>query len=173
MRLACLRSLFSLAFFASALILAGAFYLEFAKGLVPCPLCQSQRMLLGAFAAVCLVARLRVSGQGGARRYALTALLLALSGGLLAVRQIWLQAHVVVPSAQCARPLGVLVEQGAYHEVVQALLLGSAECASINWSFLDLSLPEWSLLAFLVLAALALARVLQARAPQLGKSLKP
>ena len=46
MPLACLRSLFSLAFVASLLILAGAFYLEFAKGLLPCPLCQSQRVVL-------------------------------------------------------------------------------------------------------------------------------
>ncbi|MBV6289516.1 disulfide bond formation protein B [Pseudomonas aegrilactucae] len=173
MRLACLRSLFSLAFVASALILGGAFYLEFAKGLVPCPLCQSQRAVLGAFAVVCLVARLRVSGQGGARRYAVAALLLALAGGVLAVRQIWLQGQPAASSVPCARPLGGLIEQGAYREVVQALLLGSDECASINWSFLDLSLPEWSLLAFLVLGALVLARLLQGGPPWVGKSLKP
>ncbi|NER62158.1 disulfide bond formation protein B [Pseudomonas sp. MAFF212428] len=173
MRLACLRSLFSLAFVASVLILAGAFYLEFAKGLVPCPLCQSQRMLLGTFAAVCLIARLRVTGQAGARRYAAVALLLALAGGLLAVRQIWLQGQAVVASVPCPRPLGVLIEQGAYSDVLQALVLGSVECASIHWSFLDLSLPEWSLLAFLVLAALALARLLQGSPLRASKSLKP
>jgi len=172
MPLACLRSLFSLAFVALVLILAGAFYLEFAKGLLPCPLCQSQRVVLAAFAAVCLVARLRVS-QGRARRYAVTALLLALAGGLLAVRQIWLQGQAVATSVPCARPLGVLIEQGDYRDALQALVLGSGECASITWSFLDLSLPEWSLLAFLVLGALALARLLQQGAPAMGKSLKP
>ena len=77
MPLACLRSLFSLAFVASVLLLGGAFYLEFTKGLVPCPLCQSQRVLLGVFAAVCLVARVHAPAQAGARRYAAVALALA------------------------------------------------------------------------------------------------
>ena len=173
MPLACLRSLFSLAFVASVLILGGAFYLEFAKGLVPCPLCQSQRMLLGVFAGVCLVARLHAPAQAGARRYAATALAMALAGGLLAVRQIWLQGSMGGHGDTCSMSLGALIEQGALADVVHAMLLGSADCASINWSFLDLSVPEWSLLGFLLLAALALARLLLPRASAQAKPLKP
>ena len=173
MPLACLRSLFSLAFVASLLILAGAIYLEFTKGLVPCPLCQSQRVLLVVFAGVCLAARLHAPGQPGARRYAAAALGLALGGGLLAVRQIWLQGSGVAAGEACSMPLGALIEQGSLADVLHAMLLGSADCASITWSFLDLSLPEWSLLAFLLLAALALARLLYVQPAATGKSLKP
>lgn len=70
-------------------------------------------------------------------------------------------------------PLGALIEQGSLADVLHAMLLGSADCASITWSFLDLSLPEWSLLAFLLLAALALARLLYVQPAATGKSLKP
>ena len=57
--------------------------------------------------------------------------------------------------------------------LIAALLLGSADCAAITWSFFELSLPEWSLLAFLLLAALALARLLYVQPAATGKSLKP
>lgn len=173
MPLACLRSLFSLAFVVSVLILGGAFYLEFAKGLVPCPLCQSQRVLLGVFAAVCVMARVHAPGQTGARRYAAVALALALAGGLLAVRQIWLQGGARSLADTCSISLSTLIEQGAVVDTVRAMVLGSADCASINWSFLDLSVPEWSLLGFLLLAALALVRLLVARMPVQAKPLKP
>ena len=173
MPLACLRSLFCLAFVASVLILAGAFYLEFAKGLVPCALCQSQRIMVAGFAGVCLLARRRPLGPAQARGYAGLALGLAVVGSLLAVRHIWLQSHAVLDNLPCSRPLMELVQQGAVAEAVRALLLGSADCAAITWSFFELSLPEWSLLGFIVLGALALARLLQAGPRVQGKSLKP
>lgn len=173
MLLACLRSLFCIAFVASVLMLAGAFYLEFAMGLVPCALCQSQRMLVAAFAGVCLLARLRSLGPARARAYAGLALGLAVAGSLLAVRHIWLQSHAMLDNLPCSRPLMELLQQGAFAEATRAMLLGSADCAVITWSFLELSLPEWSLLGFIVLAALALARLLQAGAPIQVKSLKP
>ena len=137
MPLACLRSLFSLAFVASLLILAGAFYLEFTKGLVPCPLCQSQRVLLVVFAGVCLAARLHAPGQPGARRYAAAALGLALGGGLLAVRQIWLQGSGVAAGEACSMPLGALIEQGSLADVLHAMLLGR-----LRFDHLELSGPE-------------------------------
>ena len=44
-----------------------------------------------------------------------------------------------------------------------ATLLGGPDCNSLTWSFLDLTLPEWSLLAFLLLAALPLSYLLAYR----------
>lgn len=48
-------------------------------------------------------------------------------------------------------------------QVIKAMLLGSPECVPITWSFLDLTVPEWSLLVFVLLAALLLVRLLAYR----------
>ncbi|MND40733.1 disulfide bond formation protein B [compost metagenome] len=42
---------------------------------------------------------------------------------------------------------------------LKIMVLGSPECTPINWSFLDLTVPEWSLLSFVLLAALLLLRL--------------
>lgn len=157
---ACLRSLFFLALLVALLVLGAAFYLEFAVGLRPCPLCQSQRFFLGAFAIVCLCALLHHRGRRLASLYAGLALGLASCGALLAWRQIWLQSHTDAAQGGCQHPLTYLIEHSTAQELVTALLLGSRECVVMTWSFLDLSVPEWSLLAFLLLAALALADLL-------------
>ncbi|MBI6896748.1 disulfide bond formation protein B [Pseudomonas putida] len=152
MSLACLRSSFLPAFLAAVAVLVASFRLENVVGLDPCALCFSQRLMLGCFALACLVAAL----HAGARRWhAWLALLFASAGALLAGRHVWLQAEPL-PVSGCHLPLAHLVER-PWHEILQAFLLGSPDCVSVNWSFLDLTLPEWSLLAFLLLAAVPLS----------------
>lgn len=162
MPLARLRSLFSVALVAALLVLGGAFYLEFALGLAPCPLCQTQRFFLGAFAIVCLWGALRPAAALGARLSGGLALGLALAGALLAARQVWLQGRTLPGETECLHPLGYLIEHASLGELLEALLLGTRECVVMTWSFLDLSVPEWSLLAFLALAGLALTYLLSA-----------
>lgn len=156
MPLACLRLPFFLALVLSTLALGGAFYLEAAFGLEPCPLCQSQRVVLGGFAIVCLVALLHGAGRVAARVYSLLSLLFALGGAALASRQVWLQSQSAAPVGECSHPLSYLFEHITLRELFDTLLVSSRECVALTWSFLDLSLPEWSLLAFLLLAVLCL-----------------
>ncbi|ATB65297.1 disulfide bond formation protein B [Pseudomonas mosselii] len=152
MSLACLRSSFLPAFLAAVVVLVASFRLENVVGLDPCALCFSQRLMLGCFALTCLVATLNT----GARRWhARLAVLFASAGALLAGRHVWLQAEPL-PVSGCHLPLAHLVER-PWSEILQAFLLGSPDCVSVNWSFLDLTLPEWSLLAFLLLAAVPLS----------------
>lgn len=160
MPLACLRSFFFPAFLASFLVLCGAFYLELGLGLAACPLCQGQRFLLGAFSLTCLVALLHMPGRAIARIYLWTGLGLALAGAALAARHVWLQGLFVSPEIPCKLSLDYLLEQGSAVEWLHGLVLGSAECAPINWSFFSLSVPEWSLLAFVGLAVAVLLRLL-------------
>ena len=151
-----LRSLFLLAFVASLAILGGTFYLELGLGLVPCPLCLSQRILLSLFAIVCLGALLQRPRLRGLCRYAAVALVCAVLGVLLAARHIWLQSASFVPEMECHPPLGYLVYTRSWSQVLEAMLLGSPDCVRISWTFMDLSVPEWSLLAFMVLALFTL-----------------
>jgi len=170
MPLACLRSFFFPAFLVSFLVLSGAFYLEFGLGLVACPLCLGQRLLLGAFSLTCLGAMLHMPGRAAVRTYLWLCFGLALAGGALAARQVWLQGVFPDPETPCVQSLAYLIEQGTLLEWLHGLLLGSAECVPINWSFFSLSVPEWSLLAFVGLALMVLLRLLAKRRLNLADS---
>ena len=49
-------------------------------------------------------------------------------------------------------------------EVLNMVLTGSGECAKIDWLFLGISLPMWSLLVFIGLTAVALFQLLRRHA---------
>lgn len=166
MSMASLRTFFIPACLAALAVLGASFYLESVLGLVPCPLCFSQRLLLGIHALVCLCAVLHAPGIAGARRYARAALLCAASGALLAARHVWLQGATDA-SHLCPLPIGRMLEL-SWREAARQLLLGGPDCSSLTWSFLDLTMPEWSLLAFLLLAALPLSWLLAYRFRSLG-----
>ncbi|MCE1118760.1 MULTISPECIES: disulfide bond formation protein B [Pseudomonas] len=164
MSLACLRSLFFPAFLASFAVLVASFRLESVVGLVPCALCFSQRLMLGLYALTSLVAVIHLPGVRGLRGYAWLTLLCAVAGALLAGRHVWLQG-APLPVVDCQLPVTQLMQQ-PIGEIARLLLLGSTDCVSISWSFLDLTLPEWSLLAFLLLGAVPLSWLLAYRLRQ-------
>ncbi|RWU26725.1 disulfide bond formation protein B [Pseudomonas alkylphenolica] len=159
MPLARIRLLFLPALFASVLMLAAAFYLEWGMAQVPCALCYSQRLVLAVFAGVCLCAVVQAPGHRGTRVYAALTLLLAFAGALLAARQVYLQSTSLVPGNSCPAPFGYSVENMPLSELLKTMVVGNPDCVRINWSFLDLTIPEWSLLSFLLLAALSLNQV--------------
>ncbi|WP_422418142.1 disulfide bond formation protein B [Pseudomonas sp. GZD-222] len=158
MPLARLRSMFLPALLASVLMLATAFYLEWGMALAPCPLCYSQRLFLGGFALVCLCAVVHAPGYQGTRIYAALALLCATGGALLAARHVWLQGTPPLHIG-CQPSMGYFAEHLPLGQLLEIMVLGSPECMPINWSFLDLTVPEWSLLSFVLLAALLFFRL--------------
>ncbi|MGH8381662.1 disulfide bond formation protein B [Pseudomonas sp.] len=158
MPLARLRSMFLPALLASVLMLAAASYLEWGMALEPCPLCYSQRLCLGGFTVVCLCAVVQAPGRLGTRIYAALALLCAAGGALLAARHVWLQGTPPL-NIGCQSSMGYFAESMPLSQLLKIMVLGSPECMPINWSFLDLTIPEWSLLSFVLLAALLLLRL--------------
>lgn len=156
MPLARTRSLFFLTFIACASIIGTVVYLQRAFGLTPCVLCIWQRWGFLLCAAMSLAAALHAPGTTGSRRYGVLLLLLASSGATLAGAQVWLQtatADELIPViATIERVLDFLF----LGDLVDRLRLDASLCAEINWSLFGISLPEWSLLAFVGLALLAL-----------------
>ena len=160
MLLARSRSLYLLVSLACLAVLGAAFYLEMQVGLEPCSLCITQRVLLGAVTLTCLAVAAHSPQRIGWRIYSFLVLLLALAGGLSATRQIWLQAQPPMLSQGCHPGLDYMVQVWSPAELWHALLLGTPECARINWTLFGLSLPEWSLLAFAGVALFALSQLL-------------
>ena len=81
-----------------------------------------------------------------------------------------MQGVFPAPEIPCQESLGYLLERGTVLEWLHGLLLGSAECVPINWSFFSLSVPEWSLLAFVGLAVMVSIRLLPKRRMNLADS---
>jgi len=137
---------------------------QFQWGLQPCPLCIFQRIAFAALGAVLLVAGLHApSGATGRRAYGVLALLPALAGIGIATRHVWLTHLPADQVPSCGPPLSFMMESSPLTDVIRKVLTGSGECATVDWTFLGLSMPAWSLLWFVLLALLVLAAAFRRR----------
>lgn len=150
-----------IAFLFCVALLAFAYYLQFARGLEPCPLCILQRVILAAAALVFLVAALHHPARVGAWIYGALAFTVAAIGAAVAGRHVWLQHTPEAERPSCGPGLDYLLSRFGALGGLQRILRGSGECGAVDWTFLGLSIPEWTLACFIALGAYAL--VLAAR----------
>lgn len=146
-----------------AALVAFALFSQFQWGLQPCPLCIFQRIAFAALGVVLLVAGLHAPRGGGRLAYGVLALMPALAGAGIATRHVWL-THLPpdqVPS--CGPPLAFMMETNAFTDVIRKVLTGSGECATVDWTFVGLSMPAWSLLWFVLLTLLVLTTAFRRR----------
>ncbi|WP_341780636.1 disulfide bond formation protein B [Ectopseudomonas mendocina] len=163
MQLASARPLFFLAFFGCVLLMAVALYLEHVVGLEPCPMCIVQRICVIGFGIVCLIAALHGPARLGQRVYAVLALLFVLIGGATAGRQIYLQSVPADQLEACLPSLEFMMQALPMQEVVRLVFQGTADCAEVSWTLFGMSLPEWSLLAFIGMFGFCLFQLLRRR----------
>ncbi len=126
-----------------------ALYFQYYQEMEPCPLCIFQRvaiLLAGAVLALMWVGyRVLIIRRIGA---ALLALISA--GGIaLSIRHIWLQNLPEDQVPACGPGLEYMLEAFPWKEVLDMVLKGSGECATVNWQWLGLTIPGWTLLLFL------------------------
>lgn len=142
---------FALVALACALLLAFGFYLQYGQGLQPCPLCLVQRGFFMAVMAVCVLAALHRPGRLGTLIYALAVAAFSLGGAAVAGRQVWLQHLPPDKVPQCGPDLFFMMENFPLARTLKTLVSGTGECAAVDWTFLRLSIAEWSLLWFAAL----------------------
>jgi len=141
-----------------------ALYLQHFRGFEPCPLCVFQRVAMIATGLVFLVAALHgPRGIAGRWAYGGLAGLAAAAGIFTAARHVWLQNLPPDQVPSCGPTLDYLAEMLPFTEMVQTVLKGDGNCAIIDAQWLGLSLPTWTLVAFIGLALWALAMPLAAR----------
>lgn len=151
------RQLFMAVALGCLLLLGFGYYLQFVQGLDPCPLCILQRVAYLGVAVVCLAGFFH--GSAG-RIYGWAALLCVLAGAAIAGRQVWLQ-HLppdLVP--ECGPGLDFILQAFPLVDALKLIFTGSGECAETVWSFLSLSIAEWSLFWFAAFAVLFVYQVL-------------
>lgn len=153
-----------LAFLACVVAMAGALYLEHIEGLDPCPLCIFQRVGIIFAGIFFLLAALHNPKAIGQRVYAVLALIGVAGGGGVAARHVWLQNLPADQVPACGPALDYMMDVFPFLDVLNMVLSGSGECANIDWLFLGITLPMWSLLVFAGLAVAGLFQLLRRHA---------
>ncbi len=137
-----------------AVLLSVAFYLEFVSGLVPCALCLAQRVMFGLIGIACLLYLLPFYGS----RLIFGLLSFGCSGlGIwLASRQLWLQSLPEDQLPACGPDIFFVLERFPISDSLKAMFFGSGHCAEVQWIFLNLSIPGWTLLFYVFTASVSL-----------------
>lgn len=136
---------------ACAALLGYGLWLQHVDGLEPCPLCVFQRVAFIALGLVFAVAALHGPRRAGAAVYAVLGAMAAATGAGIAGRHVWLQGLPADQVPACGPGLQYMLEQFPFTRMVEKVLSGSGECASVEWSFLGLTIPGWALVWFVLL----------------------
>ncbi|GAB2652313.1 disulfide bond formation protein B [Arenimonas aestuarii] len=135
-------------------LLAYALYVQFGMLMMPCPLCILQRIAFAALGLVFLVGGLHApKGRVGRAIYGLLAFIPAAAGAGVAARHVWLQSLPPSEVPLCtSMGLDYMIEAMGPMSALAKVLEGSGECAKVDWTFLGLSMPAWTLAWFIGLA---------------------
>ena len=137
-----------------ALLLAYALYVQHGMLLQPCPLCILQRVAFAWMGVFALLAALHNPRSVGWRwGYNIVIIAGGLAGVLIAGRHLWLQSLAADKVPGCGPGLNYMLDNFPLTEVWNNILYGSGSCAEVDWQFLGLSMPAWTLLWYVLLSA--------------------
>lgn len=149
------RIVFLLLFLFTAGLMGFGYYLQYVVGLEPCPLCMTQRVFIVASGLMCLFAAALGARNGVRRAAGLLVPLLCLAGGGFAGRHVWLQSLPADQVPACGPSVDYLLDNFPLSEALEILLRGNGNCAEVDWTLLGLSIPAWTLLAFIGIGLVA------------------
>lgn len=150
------RTPYLVGFLAIVAMYCGALYLQYVMHQDPCPLCMVQRVIFILMGFFFLLATLHNPQSSGAKAYGFLIGLLAFTGVGVASRHIWLQHLPKDQVPACGPGLDYMLQNFPMADVLKELLHGSGECAEKGWTLFNLGIPEWSLLAYVLLGSWAL-----------------
>lgn len=157
------RHVFFAIFLATVVMMAFGFWLQYARDLEPCPLCMTQRIFIVLAGLVGLVAALHGPRATGVRVYAMLLMSFSLVGAAVSIRHVWLQSLPPDRAPACGPDLAYMFDAFPLQDALLMLMHGDGNCAVVDWSFLGLSIPAWTLVAFAILAVLAFWSALRPR----------
>jgi disulfide bond formation protein DsbB len=138
-------------------MLAFGLYLQHVVGLEPCPMCIVQRYALVLVALVTGLTAIARS-RGLIITGSLLTVLIAGFGAFTAARQSFLQWYPP-EIASCGRDFYGMIETFPLKRVIPMIFKGSGDCTKIDWTFLGLSIANWSFLCFVAIAIVLLVLV--------------
>lgn len=128
------------------------FYLQRHLGLSPCPLCIFQRVGLIVMGGFALISALFNPKSKVLRLLLWLGSLVGIGWATaVAARHVWLQHLPADQVPSCGPGLNYWLDTLPILQVFKEVFAGSGECASVDWTFMGLSIPEQSLILFSVL----------------------
>jgi len=153
------RSVFWLGFLVCLTMLAIAGYFQFIEQLEPCPLCILQRLMVLVTGVLFLLGALQNPVTTGRRVYGFLVMLSASIGAMISARHVWIQQLPADQVPSCGPGLNFILENFPLSQAIDMVMRGSGECADVLWTFLGLSIPGWTLVAFVVMAIIGLKQI--------------
>lgn len=143
-----------------ALVGFAVYYLQAAIGLLPCPLCVIQRIAFILVGLTALAAAAFHPRGPGRWIFGLLLLVWSSAGAAVAGWQVYLTYHP--HAAEC----GISPEERFLNSLPlakwwPAMFEANGDCTRVDWTFLGLSVPELSLIAFVLLSGLAVYAALR------------
>ncbi|MGP9517963.1 disulfide bond formation protein B [Psychrobacter sp. AOP7-C1-14] len=128
------------------------FYLQRHLGLSPCPLCIFQRVGLIVMGGFALISALFNPKSKVIRLLLWLGSLVGIGWATaVAARHVWLQYLPADQVPSCGPGLNYWLDTLPILQVFEEVFAGSGECASVDWTFMGLSIPEQSLILFSIL----------------------
>jgi protein dithiol:quinone oxidoreductase len=155
------RRFHGLVAFAAFALLAVAFYMEYQMGLEPCPLCMLQRIVFFCVGVVSLISAL-TANEKVRKIFSWLVVVLSFAGAALAIRHLYLQSLPMDELPACLPGLSYMFEVFPWQEIMQAMVMGTGECGDVVWTFLGISIPGWTLVAFIGMAIINIVIALRA-----------
>lgn len=152
------RVWFFLGFLFCTALIGAALYFQYSQGLDPCPLCISQRVAVLLSGCVFLAAVLHNPGRTGTRVYAVMGVFTSLAGAAVASRHVWLQHLPPDEVPACGPGFEYMFNNFPFTQTLAFMLSGTGDCAKVDWTLLGFSMPTWTLLCFVLMAAASLAQ---------------
>jgi disulfide bond formation protein DsbB len=151
------RAQFLAGFVACFALIGYALYVQFGMLMLPCPLCILQRIAFAVLGLVFLAGGLHSPrGRRGRIAYGLLALVPAGIGAGIAGRHVWLQSLPPDDVPLCNQMgLEYMLEAMGPLKAFSKIIEGSGECAKVDWTYLGLSMPAWTLACYVGLGAFA------------------
>ncbi len=124
------------------------FYFEKHKWLIPCPMCYAQRIAIGILGFFFLLSAIPCNTT--LRRFqGIWLFLLASGGAALSIRHVYLQSLPKNQLPACGQDFYGLLENAPIPDMLFKMLTGTGDCGEIQWTLLGLSIPGWTLVAFI------------------------
>lgn len=157
------RRVLALIFLVCVGLVGYALYLQHWRGLDPCPWCVVQRIGFMLVGLVALVGAIHGPGRRGIATYSTLGFIAAAAGAAAGAYHVWLQSDPVRAAKCVGSTVELVLDRLQIGKLAPALLQYDGPCTLKPWSFLGLSIPEWSLAWFVTLALAFIALALTGR----------
>ena len=129
------------------------------QGLQPCPLCVLQRVTVFILTICFIAGTLFVPTPISRRFFYGVIFFIALGGGIIAGRHIFLQNQMNHTVQSCGADLATMVDSMPFSQAAYLVFEGTGECTEVQWEFAGFTLPEWNAISFGILGGVALIQI--------------